>query len=240
MYELEVTIKTLVRDADTGKHVLMEHTGEYSGKQFKHLIALVETPGMNTVGKKGRTKGIPLSNGAFEKLTPAEWKKLQANLANMARHKTQKFMKGNMCDDSLHPAYYFMWSSKLEHRSTLEEGMPYKQVPKSAPLGFKEGHQERVTDRECYVTHNQRATNDYSHKAVLAYITTPLPRVPLKSLFTDLGYVFNSDIFMLSTLLQWVWRSRIRIDETILLWIPSEPLRELFKRWLSGVQFGPI
>ena len=42
------------------------------------------------------------------------------------------------------------------------------------------------------------------------------------------------DLYALSALLQWVWRSRIRRSQPIKLFIPSERMRDLFKRWLTA------
>ena len=156
------------------------------------------------------------------------------DVANFARHYTGRFIRDVIGDDCTHPGYYFLWSVKNSYRQIIEKGLPYKRVPQGATLPLNDDAAETEQDRECFLAHNQRATNRFAHKGCLAYLTTPLPLVPIKNFFTAHGLDYNNETFMLSTLLQWVWRSRIRNGLEILLYIPSEPLRMLFKRWLCG------
>jgi hypothetical protein len=44
----------------------------------------------------------------------------------------------------------------------------------------------------------------------------------------------DDDQFALSQLVQWVWRSRIREDQPINLYLPSDRMRRLFTEWLDG------
>lgn len=234
VYGLGVSHKTLIIDDYTPELTLADHPGTYSGTDFVDKITLVETPGMNAVGKK-RRKGVPLSKKWFEKIKPEQLRELKNNLANMARHLSKKFIKEVIGDDVSHPGYYFLWSVKNAYREALEKGLPYKSVPRSASIPLDDEQQETEADRACFLSHNQRATNMYAHKGCLAYLTTPLPLVPIKNFFSAHGLDYNDNTFMLSTLLQWVWRSRIRNGQEILLYIPSEPLRNLFQQWLCGV-----
>ncbi len=226
LYGLDVAHKTLVRDSEDGELILSEHSGQYSGAEFADKITLIETPAMNDVGKQGR-RGVPLSNNWFKKVTAEQLRKIQNNLSNVARHLTRKHARDVLGDDGTHPGFYFMWSAKNGQREILEKGMPYKMVPAGATVPNEDA------DRECFLAHNQRATNRYAHKACLAYLTTPLPIVPIKQFFTGHGLDYNDETFMLSTLLQWVWRSRIRNGLEILIYIPSEPLRMLFCKWVG-------
>lgn len=136
-------------------------------------------------------------------------------------------------DNTSHPANLFMWSAKKKQQARIEKRMRYKRVPEKSLIEFNVDRDEKTTG-ECFVAHNQRATNNYAHKACLAYLTAPFPIVPIKNFFANCGLNFDDKVFMLSTFVQWVWRSRIRNGEKILLYIPSEPLRNLFKQWLSG------
>ena len=45
---------------------------------------------------------------------------------------------------------------------------------------------------------------------------------------------FDKDLWALSNMIQFVFRSRLRDDEPINLYVPSRRMRELFKRWLDG------
>ena len=45
---------------------------------------------------------------------------------------------------------------------------------------------------------------------------------------------FDKDLWALSNMIQFVFRSRLRKGEPINLYVPSRRRRELFKRWLDG------
>ena len=78
---------------------------------------------------------------------------------------------------------------------------------------------------------NARATNDHSHKASLAYAVNVFCSPILKGYFEDMGIEVREDLFALSEMLQWVWRSRIRQDppQPITLYVPAERMRDLLK-----------
>lgn len=44
---------------------------------------------------------------------------------------------------------------------------------------------------------------------------------------------FDDDLCALSTLLQWIWRSQIRVGKPINIYIPSERMRELLLQWIG-------
>lgn len=56
----------------------------------------------------------------------------------------------------------------------------------------------------------------------------------IKQFFLDREVKVNEDVFALSELIQWIWRSRIRNNEPINLYIPSKRMRELLTGWLNG------
>ena len=44
---------------------------------------------------------------------------------------------------------------------------------------------------------------------------------------------FDEDLFSLSALLQWIWRSQIRDGRPVDIYIPSERMRTLLKVWMK-------
>lgn len=76
-----------------------------------------------------------------------------------------------------------------------------------------------------------KGTNDYRHKESLAYLINLFPPQNLVTFFASQDIVFDKDMYALSELLQWIWRSRIREGKEINLYIPSERMRELFGKW---------
>jgi hypothetical protein len=85
-----------------------------------------------------------------------------------------------------------------------------------------------------FVSCTARATNEFSHKKSLAYTINRFLRPTISEYFRSNGTVIDDDLFALSELLQWIWRSAIRNDEEINLYIPSERMRNLLIDWLNN------
>lgn len=85
-----------------------------------------------------------------------------------------------------------------------------------------------------FVPLNARATNKYKHKQNLAYIFNRYLNPIDKNFFVNRGVKINEDLYSLSELLQWIFRSRIREGKDINIYIPSERMRNLLKDYLYG------
>ena len=55
----------------------------------------------------------------------------------------------------------------------------------------------------------------------------------LVNFFSKRGIKVSQDEYALSEMIQWIWRSAIRNDEKIYIYIPSERMRNLLKNWLD-------
>ena len=55
----------------------------------------------------------------------------------------------------------------------------------------------------------------------------------IKQFFIDKGVSVDEDTWALSELIQWVFRSAIRENNNINIYIPSERMRNLFIEWLN-------
>lgn len=80
---------------------------------------------------------------------------------------------------------------------------------------------------------NARATNDYANKISMAYLYNRFMNPMEKGFFQDKGIKVNQELWALSELLQWIWRSRIRNGEPINLFIPSRRMRNLLEKYLN-------
>lgn len=102
-----------------------------------------------------------------------------------------------------------------------------KQRPKLSGKGYMRG----------FVSLTARATNDYVDKYNLAYLSNIFFNPVIKQFFTDRGVQVNEELYSLAELIQWIWRSRIRIDndEIINLYIPSCRMRNLLNEWLGNL-----
>lgn len=56
----------------------------------------------------------------------------------------------------------------------------------------------------------------------------------IKRWFKSKNIVVNEDMFALSEMIQWVFRSRIRKNQNIYLYCPSKRMRTLFTNWLNN------
>ena len=97
---------------------------------------------------------------------------------------------------------------------------------------------DKISDRatkECGLRFNARATNDYSDKHVLVYAANVFYDGGRRKFFKDHGVTINEDLYALSTMIQWIWRSAIRNGEEIWIYIPSRRMRELLQGWLDDL-----
>lgn len=84
-----------------------------------------------------------------------------------------------------------------------------------------------------FIPVNTRATNDYADRNTLMYMFSRYMNPYEKSFFQDNGVRVNEDLLALSDMLQWIWRSRIRNDEQINLYLPSTRMRGLLVDWAN-------
>ena len=105
-----------------------------------------------------------------------------------------------------------MWTTKKEFKKLLESN------------GNKKG----------FISLNIKATNEYKDTYNLAYIYNRFLNPLEKGFFTSNDIKVDEDIFALSELIQWIWRSRIRDNKPINIYIPSQRMRNLLIDWLDN------
>jgi hypothetical protein len=84
-----------------------------------------------------------------------------------------------------------------------------------------------------FVSCTARATNEYSHKNSIAYTINRFLNPIIKDYFNSYDIEVNEDQYALSELLQWIWRSSIRNNEPINIYIPSSRMRQLLIDWFN-------
>ena len=84
-----------------------------------------------------------------------------------------------------------------------------------------------------FVSCNARGTNNFREKKSLAYLINFFMQPDIKQFVEHYHIEFDEDLFSLSTLLQWIWRSQIRDGKPINIYIPSERMRGLLKHWID-------
>lgn len=83
-----------------------------------------------------------------------------------------------------------------------------------------------------------RATNEYRNRNCLAYMVNRFIDPNVGKFFATKGIYVNEDEFALAEMLQWIWRSCIRDDQPIELYIPSRRMRELLQGWIESTSKG--
>lgn len=80
---------------------------------------------------------------------------------------------------------------------------------------------------------NARATNKYVDRNIVAYCVNVFLNPLIKQFFLGNGIKVNEDDYALSEMLQFIWRSAIRVNKPITIYIPSSRMRELLEHWMG-------
>jgi len=83
-----------------------------------------------------------------------------------------------------------------------------------------------------FISCTLRATNEYSDRHYLAYCLNVFLNPIISQYFTSREVEIDQDGYALSEMLQWIWRSGIRNNEPIEIYIPSERMRNLLIDYL--------
>jgi len=86
-----------------------------------------------------------------------------------------------------------------------------------------------------FIEWNCRATNDYSDRKYIAYCVNVYFMPILKNYFLTHGANVQEDVYALSEMIQFVFRSAIRNNEDIWIYVPSSRMRNLFINWLKSL-----
>ena len=104
-------------------------------------------------------------------------------------------------------------------------------ISKVAPRGYD----------DCFVVHNAKATNDYSHKAYLSFACSLFVNPHKINYYRRHGIEYNRKDYALSTIIQWCWRSRLRKkDQEVWLYVVSKEERDWLKGFLDDLKEGKL
>lgn len=104
--------------------------------------------------------------------------------------------------------------------------------------------QGKLTDRKTgrfrnnFLQVSARATNEYRERTDIAYLANRFVDPNLMKFFATKDININAEHFALSEMLQWIWRSAIRDDKPINLYIPSSRMRKLLTDWIESTSQG--
>lgn len=94
--------------------------------------------------------------------------------------------------------------------------------------------------RKNFLQVNSRATNEFKDCTDIAYMVNRFIDPNLRKFFAARGAAIDGDKFAVSQMLQWIWRSAIRDDKPINLFIPSRRMRNLLLDWVEDQKTGGV
>lgn len=89
-----------------------------------------------------------------------------------------------------------------------------------------------------FLTFNSKATNAYRNRDCLVYIANLFMNVDEKKFYYMHGIEVDEDLYALSIMVQWIWRSAIRDGGEVYLYIPSRRMRTLLTNWIENIGKG--
>lgn len=177
-------------------------------KQAKELINFCNLPSTNAVKNYGMTNTWYSVNA-----TKDQFKKLGGAIRSVYR----KVGKDNLL-------------LTMPKDSTLKEVKNKKNTRLVIP---KEVNVDNV-----FLYCGARATNDYAHKTTVLHAYNRFVNTVVKAYLQDYGAELDAipddDQFALSEMVQWIWRTRIRNDQPIDVYILPSRMEKLLKDWLDG------
>lgn len=90
-----------------------------------------------------------------------------------------------------------------------------------------------------FLSCNIRATNDYADRKCVAYTINRYLRPQVTKFFAHYNIKVDQGLWAVSEMIQFIWRSAIRNEEDIYVYIPSKRMRNLFMKWLNGEDITP-
>lgn len=89
-----------------------------------------------------------------------------------------------------------------------------------------------------FLAFNAKATNAYRKRDYIAYIANLFMNVDEKKYYQAHGIKVDEDMYALSIMVQWIWRSAIRDGGEVYLYIPSRRMRTLLTNWIENISKG--
>lgn len=141
----------------------------------------------------------------MKRATNKDKKKLQLNMRNFFEHKVGA--KAKEC----------LWTTFSSQKSELSSS--------------DNGKYKRYSD--CFASINMRASNNWSDRTAVAYLVNRFMNLDICKYFENDDIRPDQNLFALSEMLQFIWRSAIRKNKPINLYIPSSRMRGLLENWIE-------
>lgn len=211
-----LNLKRTTKTESLNDFELEAHTGEYSGRRFKHLIEFIEPPVVR--GRKRYGLGYYDFSSEAMKTTfnPKKKDKKSLSIRKSVRNDVRSTLRnGRMVE----PDGFMFTCGKNAIPSFCD---PKHGLPKS------------FIGNDTFVPFNATATNKLNHKKYLAYLYNVFPFPSIQQAIRAYGLDYDADRWALYILIQWIWRSAIREGEKIYLYLPSRRMRDILEAWLNA------
>ena len=199
----------------------------------KKLITVCDNPAMNDYKSNALSKSWYDNSRNDE----ARLKKLKSNIHNFFR----SYANGaKACNGDI------MWTCFGDYENRVK-GSGYTCVrtmseqERALPQAERDELEKRLT---CFVPCNAKATNIYRDRWALAYCVNMYFNPMIRRFFTDgnedrartgQDEIYpDENMYALSCLIQWIFRSRIRDGQPIYLYIPNKRMRKLLFDWMDS------
>lgn len=196
-------------------------------EKCRELITMCENPKM--IYPRG------LSKTWYETAGADDLKKLKNDIQNCFKNyaKAKASNLVSVEDDPETLQTEIMWTcySAFEHKLEGAGFTSARRITKEEERKLSKDELDRL---KCFVPCNARASNKYRPRWALAYCINLYYNSMLYGFFTDAGQSFDNDKYAVAGLIQWIFRSRIRDDQPIYLYLPAERMQNLYYRWLDG------
>lgn len=229
MFGIDYEVDSICKKED-GTYTICEHESiadirfrEKCGKLINHYWPDRKMP---------EYKGFALSKGWYGRASkkPDEVRKLRNKISHFVRK-----VAGAKASDGV-----VMWTCPSEYEDRFKgQGYTRAREMTADEKKLSKNEKEKLSKTlSCFVPSNARATNDYRKRWALAYCCNMYMNTMLRGFFEDFQgdnkITFDDDLFAISCLVQWVFRSRIRDGESIHLYIPSQRMAGLFDQWVNN------
>lgn len=207
---------------ENSKYKLAEYSKQHEINyinQYKKLINIYDGK-LNDIGNKHRNSN-PFSVTWYKNIDNNKFKTIKKNIENYYKNIVKSKVN------------YNMWTTFKDYETRLK-GKGYTKHPLANEMGYPlKDKNGKTENQKCFIPYNCRATNKYRYKQNLVYLCNVFVLPDTKQFFYLKNIEFNEDEYALSELIQWIFRSRIRNNQSINIYIPSVRMRGLLFNWLN-------
>lgn len=212
-----------VRKNDGGAYSLCKYDLERERRErekYKSLITICDIPRLNRGYKYTALSSTWYKNNAKD---PEKMERICGDM----RYFFESVAKAKAAD--------IMWTCQNKYYDKVK-GQGYTRTKQLSTEERKKSKKEREALRKkysCFIPLNARATNEFKDRWALAYVYNMNMHPFIHRWLEACGVQVNNDLYSVSCLIQWLFRSRIRDNEPVILYLPSPRMRKLLTDWLD-------